>query len=692
MNASQVTTLVNHCKTYNFNAVVVQMRRRGDAWYMPQAPNQEPRTTALSSSYDALAEVIKQCHAASPRIEVHCWTPTMLVWSGSSAPTQSGHVYNLHPEYLMKNSTGETYIGEGYYLDPGHPSAMQWNYNMALDICSRYAIDGFHWDYIRYPQQDSGYNATAISRYNAEFGTTGQPSSTDSRFSAWRRRQVTDFVRWANSEILAIKPKLVVSTAVFASRSDAYNYRFQDWAAWTNEGIIDLLFPMNYTSTNSTFNARVDDAYANQGVRKVYMGQGAYLNSASNTVTQLKYARSKGLWGTNLYSYAVPNSGTVNQTNTFSYIKNNYQPTYAYTPKLPWKTNPTKGIAKGTITRQATGAPVYNATVTIGSRTQKTEPHGKYAFFELAGGTYSVSATASGLGTATGSITITNGQVTNLNLALPDATSSDIIIDNPSATITGSWTSATGATDKYGSDYRYKGPGTGSAYLTYTPNIATAGTYEVYEWHSVGSNRTTVAQHQVKHSGGTSTVYVNQRANGGKWNLLGTWSFPTGTACYARITDNFPSSSGSVVIADAVKFKLITPADVIVDNTNSGFTASSNWYTGTSAADKYGSDYRYRSTAAVSDAAQWGFSLPQTRNWEAYAWWCQGTNRSATAPYIVYHASGSTTVRKNQQSNGGTWQTLGTYSFNSGSNKVLLSCYTTTGYVVIADAIKLVAR
>src|SRR5688500_3042882 len=58
LNASQVTTLVNHCRTYNYNTVIVQMRRRGDAFYMPQAPNGDPRTTALASGFDALQEII----------------------------------------------------------------------------------------------------------------------------------------------------------------------------------------------------------------------------------------------------------------------------------------------------------------------------------------------------------------------------------------------------------------------------------------------------------------------------------------------------------------------------------------------------------------------------------------------------------------------------------------------------------
>ncbi len=45
------------------------------------------------------------------------------------------------------------------------------------------------------------------------------------------------------------------------------------------------------------------------------------------------------------------------------------------------------------------------------------------------------------------------------------------------------------------------------------------------------------------------------------------------------------------------------PDEIIVDNAAVAFAASANWSTGTSVADKYGSNYRFRPAAAVSDSA-----------------------------------------------------------------------------------------
>ena len=129
-------------------------------------------------------------------------------------------------------------------------------------------------------------------------------------------------------------------------------------------------------------------------------------------------------------------------------------------------------------------------------------------------------------------------------------------------------------------------------------------------------------------------------------------------------------------------------AAVTVDNSSSGFSVVGTWATGSSSTDKYGADYRYHSTAAISEPASWVGSVTAGSH-SVYAWWSAGSNRSTTAPYIVYHGAGTTTVNKNQQANGGSWQLLGTWGdFAAGNNTVKLSCWTGTGFVVIADAIK----
>ncbi|MCL6518215.1 MAG: N-acetylmuramoyl-L-alanine amidase [Armatimonadetes bacterium] len=129
-------------------------------------------------------------------------------------------------------------------------------------------------------------------------------------------------------------------------------------------------------------------------------------------------------------------------------------------------------------------------------------------------------------------------------------------------------------------------------------------------------------------------------------------------------------------------------SDIIIDNSSGSFSCSANWATGTSAADKYGSDYRWRSTAATSDPATWTPNIPVAGSWTVYAWWSAGTNRSPNSAYQVNTTSGAVNVYVNQQTNGGQWNSLGTFNLGTGGYWVKKSCWASTGYVVIADAIK----
>lgn len=137
---------------------------------------------------------------------------------------------------------------------------------------------------------------------------------------------------------------------------------------------------------------------------------------------------------------------------------------------------------------------------------------------------------------------------------------------------------------------------------------------------------------------------------------------------------------------------------IIVDSNNGNndtskgyIEVSGNWLSSSSTAGYYGSGYYYASTQAISDPATFWFYLPAAATKTIDAWWTAGTNRSTSAPFVMWNAGGTKlgTVNVNQQINGGQWNTLGTYSFSAGWNKVQLSRWTTTGYVVIADAVRI---
>jgi len=200
------------------------------------------------------------------------------------------------------------------------------------------------------------------------------------------------------------------------------------------------------------FQSRLRDAAAHQGVRRIYFGQAAYLNPRENSLRQLRDIREEDLPGAVIYSYRVPNSGVVNRVGTFAFLRTHFQPTWADVPEIPWKTTPTLGLLRGTVVGANDGAPIYNAALEINTvplRTQQTEPHGKFAFFETPPGDYSLAVSAPGLATVTTNVSIAAGQNFSITVVLPPQPVSDPGVTNDweTATFTNSVSSAMTATN-----------------------------------------------------------------------------------------------------------------------------------------------------------------------------------------------------------------------------------------------------
>ncbi len=145
-----------------------------------------------------------------------------------------------------------------------------------------------------------------------------------------------------------------------------------------------------------------------------------------------------------------------------------------------------------------------------------------------------------------------------------DVNTNEVIVDNtsPGYSESGTWI-ATGslgynpATTNHDqpAGYRvaYTVAGTADAAATFTPDIPEEGLYWVSVTYRSYSDRTTDAQYEVNHAGGTTVVSVNQEVHGATWVYLGQFYFDEGTAQNVRLI-NSSSDPGGALIADAVRF------------------------------------------------------------------------------------------------------------------------------------------
>ena len=157
-------------------------------------------------------------------------------------------------------------------------------------------------------------------------------------------------------------------------------------------------------------------------------------------------------------------------------------------------------------------------------------------------------------------------------LGFAGTTVADETVDNSdtaSTSSTGSWQVSSGTTPFDPSD-----PSANSLWarggddtFTWSFSPTQTGTYEVWEWHSGWSSRTTAAPHQIRYAGGTANVSVNQRVNAGQWNSLGTYPFAAGTTYTVTVTSVADSSS---TCADAVRWTLVgednLPPTAVIDS------------------------------------------------------------------------------------------------------------------------------
>jgi uncharacterized lipoprotein YddW (UPF0748 family) len=378
---AEIDRVVDAAVQSNANVLVAQVRRRGDSWYLD---SKEPLTQAAGVgepdangrwTIDPLRVLIEKAHARN--IEVHAYVIVGSIYNAhptvTGLPRDERHVFNRHfwdtsrgriypredsrqwsTRSLPHNTEGVTFDGHRYgaewYIDPGHPDAVDYTVEVLTHLVRSYDVDGLHLDRIRYPEApidrpagqplgiNTGYNETSVQRFKARHGSAatyytaadigtnvgtesaprritqddvGYPRTNDPLWNAWRVEQVTNLVRRIYLAATAAKPRIRVSAALITfwtgpvasggfERTEAYYRVFQDWKGWTEEGILDVIMPMVYKPEHQpSIAAQYDDwitfatalAHANQ--RHSVIGLGAFVNSIEGTLRQARRALAR---------------------------------------------------------------------------------------------------------------------------------------------------------------------------------------------------------------------------------------------------------------------------------------------------------------------------------------------------------------------------------------------------------------
>ena len=338
---ASIQTMVNAAKASGFNTLLVQIRGRGDAYYQ-HALEPRPAALAAQADFDPLETTIARAHAAG--LQVHAWISVNLVASAVDLPGAREHVVYRHPEWLMVPRAlvsdladvdvhGPEFLGrlaryvrghkdvEGLYLSPMAPGAAEYTSSIVRDIADRYAIDGVHLDYIRYPDAEFDYSREALTafrrsllndlsvadqkRYDARM--TADPliytEAFPERWHAFRTAKLSALVAQIAQAVKRVRPAARVSAAVMPDLAEAATSWMQNWRDWLTRDLVDVVCPMAYTTDASTFAAQVTAARAAAGSHAIWAGIGAYRLSSAQILENIQTARRLGANGVILFSY-----------------------------------------------------------------------------------------------------------------------------------------------------------------------------------------------------------------------------------------------------------------------------------------------------------------------------------------------------------------------------------------------------
>jgi uncharacterized lipoprotein YddW (UPF0748 family) len=276
-----IDDLVADATTRGIHDVVVQVRGRGDAYY---ASALEPRAEGLADGFDPLAQLVRA--GAAVGVRVHAWGNVFFVWSSPNGalPQSPEHLVRRHPEWLLRPG-GVKYLDpvgggdwEGIYINPKNVAARTHTLAVFTEIVSRYRVEGFHYDYVRYPQVTYA----------------DSPDDDDA---------VTAFVADGALRLREARPGIVISAAVFPDPDIARDRVLQPWPDWARAGLVDLLCPMAYRRDTAEVARLLTKAREAAPTTRMWGGLMGYAGERALLRAQVRSVERVGCEGAILFAY-----------------------------------------------------------------------------------------------------------------------------------------------------------------------------------------------------------------------------------------------------------------------------------------------------------------------------------------------------------------------------------------------------
>lgn len=269
----------------NFNALIVQIRTAGDAFYPSELAPWSRFLTREEGQPKAgfenpLEWMIDRTHERG--MQFHAWlNPYRATFDLDTTLLDSTkHDFYKHRDWMVK-------YGKKYYYNPGEPKVWEHLTNVVEEVVVNYDIDGVHFDDYFYPYKISREKFADSATY-AQYGLTNQ------NLEDWRRSNVDSLVKNVHQTIKANKPWIQFGISPFgvwknkstdAMGSDTkagqttYEDLFADPLSWIENKWIDYIVPQAYWSMEypAASHRKIAEWWSNNSSNtNLYMGNGPY--------------------------------------------------------------------------------------------------------------------------------------------------------------------------------------------------------------------------------------------------------------------------------------------------------------------------------------------------------------------------------------------------------------------------------
>ncbi len=278
---------------------------------------------------DILQEVID---AATPLgIDVIPWFEYGFM---ASFEDNGGHILQKKPEWAGKDRNGDTLVKNKFvWMNSLDSEVQDFILNLILEVAQNYQVAGIQGDDHLAMPSEGGYDDKTKELHRAEFGENPPVDRKDRNWLQWRANILTDFMARLYKEVKTINSDLIVSMSP-SIYPFGFNEFLQDFPAWIERGIVDIIHPQLYRRNLDDYKALVDDLVDRVGDNKasilspgVLTRSGSYQITSDDLWKSIHYNRRSGCRGEVLFFFE---SLKLNNNELANFLKSKNYPDFLF--------------------------------------------------------------------------------------------------------------------------------------------------------------------------------------------------------------------------------------------------------------------------------------------------------------------------------------------------------------------------